>query len=520
MLLFVFIGLIICFSLLVSVSNTVNLSVINCLYSGIYWNSLLSFDNVTIFIFLMLSICFLYVIKYTHHYFGGSDEGYSLNNLICLFVGVMATLICTGDFLLTLILWEYLGVVSYFLIVFYMSYLSLRSSVITLVSSRFGDVCLFILIAFSCFFSNYNIYIAVLFFFIVMTKSAGFPFISWLLEAMRAPTPVSSLVHSSTLVAAGVWFAMRYDSYLYFNDPFIVICCLLVTIFITGVSCFFFLDLKKIVALSTCNNISWCVFYLLMGDVMLSLFQLVSHGVSKCLLFMLVGDVMSGSSGSQAANCVYAPTFYTPWGVFGLLCLILGLSGVPFIGCFFTKHFLLTYFGGVFSLSLFSFLLLCIFLSYFYSFRLCSLIMNNNISNQSGVLFVCAAGNLVFLWLFLNYFTGCILNEVSYVNSNSSILLIIFQLVSVLTAYFFYSSVLASFWSSSLFGCDSLVEAMYNYYQSCCIWLGEFFYRWDNYSLSLFSGIGFNSVINFNVTLLNNLMFGTAIFLLYLCFFW
>lgn len=44
----------------------------------------------------------------------------------------------------------------------------------------------------------------------MITKSASFPFVSWLLEAMRAPTPVRSLVHSSTLVAAGVWFYLKY----------------------------------------------------------------------------------------------------------------------------------------------------------------------------------------------------------------------------------------------------------------------------------------------------------------------
>lgn len=82
---------------------------------------------------------------------------------------------------------------------------------------------------------------------------------------MRAPTPVSSLVHSSTLVAAGVWFLLRYD---FLADSFFLsflffICCL--TIFISGLSAVFFKDLKKIVALSTCNNVSWCLLFYTLG---------------------------------------------------------------------------------------------------------------------------------------------------------------------------------------------------------------------------------------------------------------
>lgn len=73
---------------------------------------------------------------------------------------------------------------------------------------------------------------------------------------MRAPTPVSSLVHSSTLVAAGVWFAMRYDYVGFFKDCVYFSCLLILTIIITGLRRLFFIDLKKIIALSTCKNIS------------------------------------------------------------------------------------------------------------------------------------------------------------------------------------------------------------------------------------------------------------------------
>lgn len=103
-------------------------------------------EDVTVGILLMLAICFLYVYFYTGHYFGFSIEGVELKGIICLFVGVMAMLVLTGDFLTTLVFWEHLGVVRYFLILFYGRYLRLHSSIVTLVSSRFGDICLFFLL--------------------------------------------------------------------------------------------------------------------------------------------------------------------------------------------------------------------------------------------------------------------------------------------------------------------------------------------------------------------------------------
>nr|ANW83203.1 NADH dehydrogenase subunit 5 [Testudotaenia sp. WL-2016] len=484
--------------------------------NGMYWNSMWQLDLITIFVILMLCICFGYAYFYTGHYFSYDLSGKQLNIIICLFVAVMASLVFTGDFLTTLIFWEYLGVVSFFLILFYMNYLSLRASVVTLVSSRFGDVCLFLLIAASLYLDGNNIFFTVLLFFIIFTKSASFPFISWLLEAMRAPTPVSSLVHSSTLVAAGVWFSMRYDIFLFMSDSFFYTLILLVTIFVTGVCCFFFLDLKKIVALSTCNNIAWCIVYLIFGDVCLSLFQLLSHGVSKCLLFMLVGDVMSGSGGSQASNCVYSPQLYGNWGVFGLFSVILGLSGAPFVGVFFTKHFLLSTFSVSLNLFLFSFLSLCVFLSYFYSFRLCRVLYNLNTSLTCGVLFSFGSGLMVYFWLFVNFIIFSYLDEVSTVEISVSTSLIIFQFIACLTTYLFYNSTMLSSWSSSLFGCDNLVELMFNLFNWWCAVVSIFFYRWDSKFLSIFNGRG---VIFLNVYK-NNLLNLTFVSMLLFIVIW
>nr|UFQ88304.1 NADH dehydrogenase subunit 5 [Spongiobothrium variabile] len=486
----------------------------NLTLNGIVWEPLLNIDGVTLSILLMLGLCFGYAYFYTGHYFGGGSVGVSLNKIISLFVGVMATLIFTGDFLSTLVFWEYLGVVSFFLILFYSNYLSLRSSVITLVSSRFGDVCLFLVIAIFFYTDYIHIVPALLFFFIIITKSAGFPFISWLLEAMRAPTPVSSLVHSSTLVAAGVWFSMRYDLFIYLNNCLLFLCVLLITVFITGTCCFFFLDLKKIVALSTCNNISWCLFYLLCGDVTLSLFQLVSHGVSKCLLFMLVGDVMSGTGGSQASNCVYMPRLYGNWGLFGLFSIILGLSGAPYIGVFFTKHFLLTSFSSSLNVFMTLFTLLCVFISYFYSFRLCSVLASLQSSVTSGVMFSFGSGILVYFWLMINNFVASTLDETTMLNSNMSVALLIFQIVSCFTAYFFYNSTLLSEWSSSLFGCDNLVEFFYNVYNNTVSRVSLFFFRWDNFSINLFQGSGVTLISLFNYINLNITMVSTIFFLM------
>lgn len=170
-------------------------------------------DEIRVFCLYMLFCCGSIALFYCHHYFGGGVEGSLLFPLMVWFLGVMGFLVFSGSLVFSLVFWEYLGLVSFLLILFYSNMRSMRASLVTLFASRFGDVSLFMLVMWFCWWGDFSRVLFVLFFLlVVLTKRACYPFVSWLLEAMRAPTPVRSLVHSSTLVAAGVWFLFRYSS--------------------------------------------------------------------------------------------------------------------------------------------------------------------------------------------------------------------------------------------------------------------------------------------------------------------
>lgn len=111
---------------------------------------------------------------------------------------------------------------------------------------------------------------------------------------------------------------------------------------------------------------------------------------------MLVGDVMRGSRGSQSSKCVYKCYLYGNWGIFSLFSIILGLSGAPFIGVFFTKHLLLTNTMNVNKVILSIVILMCVFISYFYSFRFCSILLKTLSRRVVGVMYCFKSGLIIY----------------------------------------------------------------------------------------------------------------------------
>lgn len=172
-----------------------------------------------------------------------------------------------------------------------------------------------------------------------ITKRAQIPFSAWLPAAIAAPTPVSSLVHSSTLVTAGVYLLIRfYPSlgvhYYFCNCMFYVG---VVTCLMARFSALYENDLKKVVALSTLSQLGVMVMAVGLGFPMLGFFHLVTHALFKALLFICAGTIIHSMQNNQDIRMMGGLWFRMPVTCMVLNVANLALCGFPFIAGFYSK---------------------------------------------------------------------------------------------------------------------------------------------------------------------------------------
>ena len=104
---------------------------------------------------------------------------------------------------------------------------------------------------------------------------------------MAAPTPVFALVHSSTLVTAGVYLLIRFSSFNYWLNAILLLVSGL-TIFMAGLGANFKFDLRRIIALSTLRQLGLMIIIISIGLSSLAFFHLLTHALFKVLLFLCV----------------------------------------------------------------------------------------------------------------------------------------------------------------------------------------------------------------------------------------
>nr|AML26253.1 NADH dehydrogenase subunit 5 [Leiodidae sp. BMNH 1274323] len=311
------------------------------------WMSLL-FMSFVLFISSM-------VIKYSEEYMEGDLNMNRFIMLIMLFVLSMMIMIISPNLVSILLGWDGLGLISYCLVIYYQNIKSYNAGMLTALSNRVGDVALLMSIAWmmnygSWSFFFYNLfndkYMFIITSFIVlaaMTKSAQIPFSAWLPAAMAAPTPVSSLVHSSTLVTAGVYLLIRFN--LMLNSTLLMILLMLssFTMLMSGIGANYEFDLKKIIALSTLSQLGLMMSILCLGGFNLAFFHLLSHALFKALLFMCAGNMIHNLMNYQDIRFMGSMVNFMPLTCSFFFISNLSLCGFPFLAGFYSKDLILEF---------------------------------------------------------------------------------------------------------------------------------------------------------------------------------
>nr|YP_009231987.1 NADH dehydrogenase subunit 5 [Tegula lividomaculata]AMA07348.1 NADH dehydrogenase subunit 5 [Tegula lividomaculata] len=306
----------------------------------------ISFSNVVCFI----SAC---VMLFSSSYMSGDVFLSRFVSLVMMFVLSMNLLVFIPNLAALLIGWDGLGIVSFALVIYYQNTKSLSAGMLTALANRIGDVMLLLSIGFCVIQGHWNVlfmwdsqFSPILIFCITvagMTKSAQIPFSSWLPAAMAAPTPVSALVHSSTLVTAGVFLLIRFFPFLNSFEGFKVglLFISVLTLLMAGIGANYEYDLKKVIALSTLSQLGVMMMSLSLGMPYLALFHLYTHALFKAMLFLCAGAIIHNNSNSQDLRQLGNLWSQMPLTVSCLNVANLALCGAPFMSGFYSKDLIL-----------------------------------------------------------------------------------------------------------------------------------------------------------------------------------
>nr|YP_009919111.1 NADH dehydrogenase subunit 5 [Cataclysta lemnata]QMP96704.1 NADH dehydrogenase subunit 5 [Cataclysta lemnata] len=349
------------------------------------------FDWMSLLFMMFVLLISSVVIYYSKSYMSSELNLNRFIMLVLLFVFSMLMLIISPNIISILLGWDGLGLVSYCLVIYYQNIKSYNAGMLTALSNRIGDVFILMVISWMMNYGSWNylfymnfmkndVEMKIIGFMIIMasiTKSAQIPFSSWLPAAMAAPTPVSALVHSSTLVTAGIYLLIRFNELLI--DMFFFKILLLLsslTMFMAGVSANYEFDLKKIIALSTLSQLGLMMSILSMGLPDLAFFHLLTHAMFKALLFMCAGVIIHMMNDTQDIRMMGGISCYIPLTSLCMNISNMALCGIPFLAGFYSKDLVLEM-VSLSSLNIFIFMLYYIStgLTMFYSFRLTMYLM-------------------------------------------------------------------------------------------------------------------------------------------------
>ena len=349
-------------------------------------------DQLSLVMLTIVAVISFLVQVYSLGYMAG-DPGFARYYAFqSLFAWAMMTMSIAPTMLQFYVFWELVGLASYLLIGFYYEKFSAsEAGKKAFVMTRFGDIAFFLGLLLVLFnFGNLNILdmnsvdvtarmspalitlCAILIFGGVAGKSAQFPLLTWLPDAMEGPTPVSALLHSATMVAAGVYMFARI--FPFFSNSATAMTTFLaigtITMLLASTMAMVTRDIKQVWAYSTISQLGFMVMGLAAGSYFAGIFHLTTHAGFKALLFLCSGVFIH----EFETNDFFEMGKYGGRGLkVPMVCMTLAaaaLSGLPPLSGFFSKEAIMGGLAGLHNPVWLWAGLLGAFLTAYYSFRL------------------------------------------------------------------------------------------------------------------------------------------------------
>ena len=274
-------------------------------------------DNLTIVMMVVITSVSLLVQIYGLSYMHGDKSLTRYYTYMSLFTASMLGLVLSKNIVQLFVFWELVGVSSYMLIGFWMNRPSAADAAKkAFIMTRFGDFgFLFgILYLFSVNpayldintlysavnngeISSYSATIISAGFLVgAIGKSAQFPLHTWLPDAMEGPTSVSALIHSATMVTAGVFLIARFFPLFDISNIMIYVALIGAVTSVFAASMGLVVDdIKKVLAYSTVSQLGYMMFALGIGAYAPAIFHLFTHAFFKACLFLGAGSVHHAS---------------------------------------------------------------------------------------------------------------------------------------------------------------------------------------------------------------------------------